>query len=273
MFKAAVSAPARAAWSRIPPRHPLHVHRVQGEPDRTQPRCNTGIWQGHDSAADRRWLHLTTATCGHVRCQSERISAHDRHMILQQPRRATLHRHSTCIASYPRSCRVAPAELANNERSLTAGRTGRKLPSSLRVNVPELRTGVASRLSLSRGQPRRLRVSSDRWLEAGPSAGCAWRPVVNEASREARPSDPVASHERLSEAPPVLATLGRLSCDSAARWKRTERSPRLPPDLRAGGRVSVVVRGERDWVDEGQQACIHCLWPAQHDSMVCQGSA
>ena len=29
----------------------------------------------------------------------------------------------------------------------------------------------------------------------------------------------------------MLATLKRLSCDSAARRKRTERSPQLPPDL------------------------------------------
>ena len=41
----------------------------------------------------------------------------------------------------------------------------------------------------------------------------------------------MGSHESVvSEAPPELAALGRLSCDSA-RWNRTERSPRLPPDL------------------------------------------
>ena len=43
---------------------------------------------------------------------------------------------------------------------------------------------------------------------------------------------PVASHETVaSEAPPSLDAVCRLSCESA-RWNRTERSPRLPPDLR-----------------------------------------
>ena len=59
----------------------------------------------------------------------------------------------------------SPAGIAR-ERSLTAGRTGRKLPSMSRVNVPELRTGVNSGLSTpSRGQtPRRLppRGSNER---------------------------------------------------------------------------------------------------------------
>ena len=74
-----------------------------------------------------------------------------------------------CQASV--SCVYSPAAGANfDERSWSGGSTGRKLPSSSRVNVPELRTGVDSGLSPSRGQPRKLRKSSDRRLCAGPLA-------------------------------------------------------------------------------------------------------
>ncbi len=123
-------------------------------------------------------------------------------------------------------------------RSLSVRSIGWKLPSSSRVYVPELRTGVAAALPASFVQGMRPSASNDRRLSDG-LASCERRPVV-EGRREAVSSVPVAVQVRVSEAPPSLPmTLGRLSCGSV-RWKRTDRSPRLPPDLLAERRNHVT---------------------------------
>jgi len=64
----------------------------------------------------------------------------------------------------------------------------------------------------------------------------------------------VASQEKLVEAPPVLATLARLPCDSAPSRKRTDRSPRLPADLRARMQLKPIAGVTR--VDRHTQGCV-----------------